>query len=142
MTAILIITHGEFRAYLLEAAEEIVGHDPSNLVQALPISRRLALSDVRERILKAVKAQLESSNGDGVLVLADMLGGTPCNETLLASRGMDKVEIVTGVNLYMIVSAMMNARKMPLEKLTTKVAEDAKRAVVKAKELLAAKQKC
>jgi len=79
VVGILLVTHGEFGAYLLEAAEEIVGRDPHALVRPVAISRRIPLAEVRQRLRVEIERMLEQSRGDGVLTLCDMLGGTPCN---------------------------------------------------------------
>ncbi|MBI4370083.1 MAG: hypothetical protein HY547_07625 [Elusimicrobia bacterium] len=139
MVNIIIVTHGDFGAYLLEAAEEIVGHDESVNATVVAISRRMPIADVRQKINRALASALENSGSGGVLVLCDMLGGTPCNETLLAARRAERLEVLAGVNLYMVISALMNGRRMDLEALTKKVMEDAKRSVVNARNLLLAK---
>ncbi len=64
-----------------------------------------------------------------------MLGGTPCNTALIQTK--DKpAEVVTGVNLYMLLSAFTHREKLDLKALAPKVSEDGKRAIVLAKELL------
>ena len=139
MVGILLVTHGEFGAYLLEAAEEIVGRDPHALVRPVAISRRIPLAEVRQRLRVEIERMLEQSRGDGVLTLCDMLGGTPCNETLLMAKGLQQVEVLTGVNLYMAISALMDSGKLGLRDLAKKVREDGRRSVADAKEILAAK---
>lgn len=141
MVGLLIITHGEFGAYLLDAAEEIVGRDPNQPVIALKISGRLPLTEVRAKIARALAELNPSGGGDGVLVLCDMLGGTPCNEALLAVRDKSSIEVLAGVNLYMMVSALMSARRLPLNSLVEKVLSDAKRSVTNAKALFYERRK-
>ena len=72
---------------------------------------------------------------EGTLILVDMLGGTPCNTALLKTKDL-KAEIITGVNLYMILSSFTHRESMDLKTLAAKVAEDGKRAIVLAKDLL------
>lgn len=141
MVGVLIITHGEFGAYLLEAGEEIVGRDPSAPIQALSISRRIPLTEVRSKIEASLRSVMSAAGESGVLVICDMLGGTPCNETLLCSRPMANVEVLTGVNLYMVISSLINAPRMNLSQLTVKVAEDGKRSVTNAKQLFLSRGK-
>lgn len=72
---------------------------------------------------------------EGTLILVDMLGGTPCNTSLLKTKDLP-CEIVTGVNLYMLLSGFTHRGGMDLKSLAAKVAEDGRRAIVLAKDLL------
>ncbi|MBI2070209.1 MAG: hypothetical protein HYT79_06360 [Elusimicrobia bacterium] len=139
MVSIVIVTHGEFGAYLLEAAEEIVGRPAEQCVVVAAISRRLSLPEVRQKIEAAITEAVKSSGSEGVLALCDMLGGTPCNETLLLARKYPKIEVLAGVNLYMIISALMNSRRLGLESLLSKVLEDSRRSVANAREIFLSK---
>ena len=104
MVNLLVITHGEFGAYLVEAAEGIVG--PQEGVRCVGISSRLTVEEVRARVREAVAAL-----GPGEIVVAvDMPGGTPCNVVLPVVKDLAKAHVVSGVNLYMLVSAF-NARR-------------------------------
>jgi PTS system mannose-specific IIA component len=71
----------------------------------------------------------------GLLILVDMLGGTPCNVAMMKTKDIP-AEIVTGVNLYMLISAFRNRAALSFRDLAAKVSEDARRAVVRPKELL------
>ena len=141
MISIVIVTHGEFGAYLLEAAEEIVGRSSDQCVCVATISRKLSLVEARQKIEAALKNAREFSGSEGLLVLCDMLGGTPCNETLMLTRHHSNVEILAGINLYMLVSALMNARRLSVSALAHKVMEDARRSVANGRELFLSKQK-
>lgn len=101
MVGILLISHGQLGQCLAECAQHVLGRIPDNLVvmgvekQDSPESR---LHEARELV-----SQLD--DGSGVLVLSDMLGGTPCNiASRLIHRG--RVEVVAGVNLPMLVRAL------------------------------------
>ncbi|MBI4668394.1 MAG: hypothetical protein HY747_04275 [Elusimicrobia bacterium] len=141
MVSLVIVTHGDFGAYLLEAAEEIVGRQPGQGIFIAPISRKLTLAEVRQKIEAALAGALGAAGPDGALILCDMLGGTPCNEALMIARHHPNVEVLAGINLYMVVSAMMNARRLGLPALAQKVLEDSKRSVANAKELFLGKQR-
>ena len=66
--------------------------------------------------------------------MVDMLGGTPCNIALLKTK--DKAaEVITGVNLYMILSSFTHRESLDLKALAAKAAEDGRRAIILAKEL-------
>jgi len=78
---------------------------------------------------------LEENQKEGVLVLADIFGGSGCNMSLIAARDMENVEIISGVNFAMLLSAVQNAGKLSLKDLAAKVEADAKRSIVNAKSI-------
>lgn len=134
MVNLLVITHGEFGAYLVEAAEGIVG--PQTGVRCVGISPRLTVDEVRRRVLAAV-AEL----GVGEFVVAvDMPGGTPCNVVLPVVKDLPGAHVVSGVNLYMLVSAFNNRAGTDGALLAEKMIECGRRAVVDVKKMLAAKR--
>ena len=91
---------------MIEAAEGIVGSQ-SDGVRALPISSRLSVGEVRARLEEAIEAL---RGADGIVVATDMPGGTPCNVAMPLVKDLDKIHMVSGVNLYMLIAAF-NARK-------------------------------
>ncbi len=99
MIGLLLISHGQLGPVLLETAAEIVG--PFDRAEAISVSRRDSLADVETRIEDAVH-RLDA--GQGVLVLADMFGGTAAN-VALRLVGRRRVEVVTGCNLPMLLKA-------------------------------------
>jgi PTS system mannose-specific IIA component len=125
MINFVIVTHGEFGAYLVEAAESIVGRQ-SQGVRVVGISPRLSVPEIRERIQKAVK---ELSCADGLVLFTDMPGGTPSNLSFPAVKDAVKVEMVSGVNLYMLVSAFNHRDDMPLDKFVEKVLSDGQKSI-------------
>lgn len=120
MINFIIVTHGEFGAYLVEAAESIVGRQKEG-VRVLSVSARLGVVELRERLRKAV-AQLAC--GDGLIVFTDMPAGTPMNVAFPAVQKQARAEIISGVNLYMLVSAFSHRERATLENLVAKVLRD------------------
>ena len=125
MINFLIVTHGEFGAYLAEAAESIVGRQEEG-VRVLSISPRVAVSELRERIRRAVA---DLSHADGLILFTDMPGGTPSNLAFPIVQNAQKVEMVTGVNLYMLVSAFSHRADYALAALVDKVLADGQKSV-------------
>ncbi len=125
MINILVVTHGEFGAYLVEAAESIVGRQGQG-VRVLGISPRLSVPEIRERIHKAVR---ELSAADGLVVFTDMPGGTPSNLSFPIIKDAPRVEMISGVNLYMLVSAFNHRDDMPLERLIDKIISDGQKSI-------------
>jgi mannose PTS system EIIA component len=123
MIGIVIVTHGRMGEELLKCAEGIVGKQQDVLVLGLEGNEGPAALEAR--LLSA----LESFKGAaGVLVVTDMLGGTPCNVGLRQFRDPRfHYDLVTGVNLPMLISALTNRHYMPLPQLAQKLVDDASR---------------
>jgi PTS system mannose-specific IIA component len=94
---VVVVTHGQLAAELVNAAEAIVGDLPR--FAAVSIGWHDDTDDARDEIRQAI-ARLQSDSG--VLVLTDMFGGTPTNLGLSFVEP-DRVEVVTGVNLPMLI---------------------------------------
>lgn len=97
MIGIVLLSHGALSEALLETASEIVG--PIEGARCFAVQRSERLSDVEERLGREIR---RADQGDGVLVLADMFGGTASN-VALQLVGRYRVEVVTGVNLPMLL---------------------------------------
>lgn len=97
MIGLILVSHGTLAPALLETATEIVG--PFEATEALAISRQERLEDVEARLRAAVDRVRREA---GVLILADMFGGTAAN-VALKLVGDDAVEVVTGCNLPMLL---------------------------------------
>jgi len=94
---VVVVTHGQLATELLNAAEAIVGDLPR--FAAVSIGWHDDVDDARDEIQRAIG---RFQDGGGVLVLTDMFGGTPTNLSL-GCLETDKVEVVTGVNLPMLI---------------------------------------
>jgi PTS system mannose-specific IIA component len=130
MIAIILITHGQFGQELLRTAQDIVGRQEG--VAALSVTPEMGLENVSQALGETIE---RLASPDGVLIMVDMLGGTPCNTALLKTKDLS-AEVITGVNLYMLLSSFTHRERMDLKALAGKVAEDGKRAIVLAKDLL------
>ena len=99
MIGIVIVTHSQLGDALIEATEFIIGKRPEALV-SVSIDLNESADVLRAKISEGIKSV---SSEDGVLILTDMFGGTPSNISLpLLAEG--EVEVLTGVNLPMILS--------------------------------------
>ena len=97
MIGLVLVGHGELARVLLDTATEIVG--PIEPAIALSVGRHENVKDVEDRIREAVA---KVNRGAGVLVLADMFGGTASN-VALQLLGDLPIEIVTGFSLPMLL---------------------------------------
>lgn len=126
----LVVTHGRLGHELLAAAEMIVG-DISHIA-ATTIGWHDDVNESRREIEEAVKSV---NQGKGVIILTDMFGGTPSNISLsLLKKG--ELEIVTGVNLPMIVKLASQSGKETLDELVRKVRDQGQRQISIASEVL------
>jgi len=114
MIGMVLVTHGRLAAEFVAALEHIVG--PQQAIAAICIGPDDDMEQRRREILECV-ARVE--NGDGVVLLTDMFGGTPSN---LAISVLDraKVEVIAGVNLPMLIKL---ARIRGEERLADAVAQ-------------------
>lgn len=97
MIGVVVITHGQLATELVNAAETIVGDIPQ--FAAVSIGWHDDVEDAREEIRQAIQ---RVQGPEGVLLLTDMFGGTPTNIGLTFLEE-NKVEVVTGVNLPMLI---------------------------------------
>lgn len=101
MVGIIVMTHGELAAGLLSACEVIMG--PSEQVKALSLRREGNIDELAEEFEHALE---EVDTGDGVLVLADLFGGSPCNVASMGLRNALSYHLVSGANLPMLIEAI------------------------------------
>lgn len=127
MIGIVVVTHGALAGELVNAARTIVGDIPH--IAAVSIGWTDDVSAAREAIARA----LEDVGGEQALILTDMFGGTPTNVSLpfLSPR----VEIVTGVNLPMLIK-VTSLRDGSLAEVARLVREQGKDAIYVASEVL------
>ena len=114
MVGVLIVAHGALGESLIHGAMHVLGTRPAQLAQI-----GLSVQDQPEDVLRLAQSLIDRlDEGDGVLVLADMCGATPCNVAcrLQAAGG---VEVVAGVSLPMLVRAL-TYRNEPLAQVLSK----------------------
>jgi len=135
MINFVVVTHGEFGAYLVEAAEGIVGRQAG--VRVIATSSRLSVPEIRQKIARALR---ELANDDGTILFTDMPGGTPNNLSFPLVKDAPRTEMVSGVNLYMVVTAFSHRNRLTLQRLVEKTVADGQKSIrdVRAMFLLAA----
>jgi len=97
MVGVLIITHGNLGYELIQAAELIKGRLDG--VLAISVDPTKGTEELKKEITSGIK---KVEKGKGVLILTDLFGGTPSNISLSFLKE-NKVEVVTGVNLSMLL---------------------------------------
>jgi PTS system mannose-specific IIA component len=130
MIGLLIVTHSDLGRELLNAAEFIVGG--LDAADAVSITQTANSEQIREMIEKKVSVL---DTGEGVLILTDMFGGTPSNISLSFLK-KEVVEVLTGVNLPMVIAIAQNRADMGLNKLAEMAQEAGKTSISLASKLL------
>ena len=126
----VIVTHGNLAVELLSAAETIVGDIQH--IQAISIGWHDDLELAREAIGKAIELV---DAGAGVLVLTDMFGGTPTN-IVCTFLGSAPIEVVTGVNLPMVIKLADQQPDETLPIIARRVREQGQKNIYLASEVL------
>jgi PTS system mannose-specific IIA component len=126
----LVVTHGRLAEDLVEAVQTIVG----------PVERLAAVSIGWNDDVEAATGSIEEAigrvdRGQGTLVLTDMFGGTPTNLSL-SLHDPGKIEIVTGVNLPMLIKFANLRKEMSLQEAAAEIAEQGRQAIHVASDVL------
>lgn len=101
MIGIVVVTHSQLGASLIETAEFIMNAKQEH-VTAVSINVRENVDELRDKIAKAIK-QVDTNNG--ILILTDMFGGTPSNLSYSFLED-GRVEVISGVNLPLLIRAL------------------------------------
>lgn len=129
MIGIVVVAHGGFADELLKAAEHVVGDLPA--ARAIGLGPKDDLTDRRAEIDAAIEAV---DAGDGVIVLADLFGGTPSN-LAIAAMARPGVDVVTGVNLPMMMR-LAKCRTQPRADAVSAVVEAGRKYIIAAADML------
>lgn len=127
---VVVVTHGQLATELLNAAEMIVGDLPQFV--AVSIGWHDDVEVAREAIGRAIERVRDEQ---GVLVLTDMFGGTPANLGVTFLEP-DKVEVITGVNLPMLIKLARLQTSSALAETAREMREHGRNAIWVASELL------
>ncbi len=101
MIGIVLVGHRHIASEMLHAAEHVLG--PQVLITAIdtgPEQNPRALAEALEQAFHSCNV------GDGILLLTDMFGGTPCNIALSKASEHAHVEVVSGFNLPLLIKAL------------------------------------
>jgi len=135
MVGAVIVTHGMLARELLDAAERIVGRTEG--IRAVSMDWDDDVADARQEIESTIK---EVDDGNGVLIFTDMFGGTPTNVSL-AFLEPDNIEIITGVNLPMIIKlTSIQGSEASLLEIAQELRERGQSSIYVASEILSSRQ--
>ena len=104
MIGLVLVTHGRLASEFIVAMEHVVG--PQKQIAPICIGPDDDMEERRQQIAEAIRTV---DSGDGVIVLTDLFGGTPSNLAISLMK-TDKIEVIAGVNLPMLIR-LEGARK-------------------------------
>ncbi len=130
MIGALVVTHGHLGQELVAAAEMIVGE--ISHIQAVTIGWHDDVNDAQADIEKHIS---EVESGCGVLILTDMFGGTPSN-IALSFHNPGTVDVLTGVNLPMIIKIANQKEGDTLQSLARMVRDQGRSSIAMASDFL------
>jgi PTS system mannose-specific IIA component len=118
MIGVIILAHGKLGEEFIRVGEKIVG-DQEN-IHSFSVDAQEVFPEASDNLRRLIQT---SDQGDGVLILTDLFGGTPSN-LALSVLGLSKVEVLAGINLPMLVKVLSSRATESLENLVH-LAQDA-----------------
>lgn len=130
MIGMVLVTHGALAHEFKSALEHVVG--PQDFVEAIAIGPEDDMEQRREDIVRAVDS---ADQGQGVVILTDMFGGTPSNLAISIMQQRE-VEVIAGVNLPMLVKLARIRADFDIKKAVVAAAEAGRKYINVASETL------
>jgi PTS system mannose-specific IIA component len=130
MVGVVLVSHPNLGDEFIRSAELICGKLPS--LVTVSIDTRKGVEELRRGIAEAIKSV---DGGEGVLILTDMFGGTPSNMSLAFLRE-GQVEVLSGLNLPMLIKISTCREGRTLKELAKMVKEAGQRNINLASEIL------
>jgi len=134
MVGILVVSHGGLADALIASVQSLVGN--LQRTRGVSIWPKEKEEEVKDWIQKGMR---EVDDGDGVVILTDVLGGTPTNLSLSFLED-EKVEVVTGVNMPMLLTLSSYRKGKSLEEISRLAKKSGRRSIILAKKLLGLRQ--
>jgi PTS system mannose-specific IIA component len=131
MVGVIVVTHCRLGEELIAAAQLVVGEQLKQF-QSVSIDPKEGSEEIRKKIIAAIR---KVEGGEGILILTDMYGGTPSNISL-SFLEEKKIEVITGVNLPMLLKLATYQDNMDLESLAAFITNYGQRNINLASEVL------
>ena len=135
MVGILIVSHGRLADALISSVQSLVGN--LEKIKGIPIWSKDREEEIKDRIQMEMA---EVDDGDGVVILTDIFGGTPTNLSLSFLED-EKVEVVTGVNIPMLLTLASYRKGRSLREIGSLVKKSGRRGIILAKEVFSLRRK-
>lgn len=124
MIGIVVVTHRQLGEALIDAAQFVLGDSPASIT-AVSIDLKESAEVLRKKIESAISAV---GTAEGVLILTDMFGGSPSNLSYsFLEEG--RIEVISGVNLPILIKAINSREKEPLEQLAAALEQYGKKSI-------------
>ena len=130
MVGVLVVSHGRLADALISSVESLVGK--LQRIRGVSIWPKDKEEEIKDQIQKKMA---EVEDGDGVVILTDILGGTPTNLSLSLLED-EKIEVVTGVNMPMLMTLLSYRKGKSLREISKLVKKSGRRSITLAKGLL------
>jgi len=130
MIGMVLVTHGRLADEFRAALEHVVG--PQERCATVSIGPDEDMEERRNDILRAAE---EVDDGDGVVILTDMFGGTPSNLAISVMQNRD-IEVIAGVNLPMLVKLARVRGEMSIQDAVRKAQDDGRKYINVARDVL------
>ena len=130
MIGVVVVTHRRLGAELIGTAEFILGKITG--IIAVSVDAQASAEVIRADVEKGIN---QVDQGDGIIVLTDMFGGTPSNISL-SFLAADQIEVLTGTNLPMIIKLIQSRERLELAELAKSVGEYGRKSINVASEIL------
>ncbi|NPA99221.1 MAG: PTS sugar transporter subunit IIA [Crenarchaeota archaeon] len=105
MTGIVIVSHGKFVDGILDSIRMLIGTDVLEKIESVILTETESVEGLTERIKNAIE---KVKDENGVLVLVDLFGGTPSRAAAIIALENPDVQIVSGLNLPMLLQVLLN----------------------------------
>jgi len=135
MVGILVVSHGGLADALIASVQSLVGD--LQRTRGVSIWPKEKEEEIKDRVRKEIA---EVDDGDGVVILTDLLGGTPTNLSL-SFLEKEKVEVVTGVNMPMLLTLSSCQKGGSLREIGRLVKKSGRRSIILANEILGFKRR-
>ncbi|HEX9665582.1 MAG TPA: PTS sugar transporter subunit IIA [Thermodesulfobacteriota bacterium] len=122
MVGIVVVTHGKLADELISVVKFVISGNPNVKIEGLSLDQGMEFETFTQNIKKAIK---KVDEGDGILLVTDMFGGTPSNISLTFLEDK-RVEVISGVNLPMLLKLATLSSSITLDE-AVKIAETAGR---------------
>ncbi len=130
MIGIIVVTHLDTATPFIQEAERMLGNQ--KCVMGLNLHENESLESLCQHLSESIENCFKEheGEGEGVLILTDLFGSSPtnaCLKTLYSSQR--PIEILTGVNLPMVISSLSYRSRLPLKELAEKVLSDGQKGI-------------
>jgi PTS system mannose-specific IIA component len=129
MIGLVVVTHAGLATSLIAAAAMITGS--TEFCEAVELNQ----NDPPDQLVPRISKALEKIGDDGAVIMTDMFGGTPSNAAISFLKE-GKIEVVTGVNLPMMVDYFSKRERVSLDELSASLLKTGRESVIIAGEFL------